>query len=102
MYNRKNPRQSVSKSQMQDMYNALMSAINVINTKNGQPPAIAAIIEPIQSLSFNDAQDGILAATSSFELEGIWKQIMKKSDWAAWQLKRLTQLKDSQQTKIDF
>lgn len=62
-----------------------------------EPPMFSAI-----EITFNEATDKIMAATSSYELEEIWRKVSKKKDWAVWQLKQLTHIKETQRTKIDF
>lgn len=34
---------------MQELYNAVLTAVNQINARNGQPPAVGAVIEPVRS-----------------------------------------------------
>lgn len=107
MYNRKHgKRDQVTPLQLQVLYNSLLTAINQINTQNGQPPALTSVIVPeiakAADITFNEAMDGITAATSSYQIKTIWERILKKTDWPTWQMNRLTQLKDNQLTKIDF
>lgn len=104
-YNRKNPTSSLKPFQMQELFNAIMGAVNTINAKNGQPEAAGAAFElpPEKAaiMSYNGAKGSIEASTSSIQLEDAWRQI-KKQEWAGWQMKELERLKNIQQTKIDF
>lgn len=45
-YNRKHPKEGVTKLQMQVLYNSILDAVNQINAKNGQPEAIAVVFKP--------------------------------------------------------
>jgi hypothetical protein len=88
------------------MFNAVLSAINSINTKNGQPPAVAAVFVPEKPkesvLSYNELQALIESATSATELHKAWKQVEKNKELAGWHLKELEKLKEYQRTKIVF
>ncbi len=90
---------------MQELYDAVLGAVNSINAKNGQPPTITAVFEmPLEKaaiMSYNGAKASIEASTSETQLEDAWRQI-KKQEWAGWQMKELDRLKGIQQTKIDF
>jgi len=96
----------VTTMDMQELYNAVLSAVNSINAKNGQPPASLHVFVPETPkeavLSYNDLRDLIQAATSSSELHKAWKEVEKNKSLASWQMRELGKLKDYQQTKIDF
>lgn len=49
MYNRKNPKEAVTKVQMQVLYNQILDAVNQINNKTGQPEAVVAVFKPQQA-----------------------------------------------------
>ena len=56
----------------------------------------------LPEISYNDATSGLLAATSSAEIEIIWRRVLLKKDWPGWQMRELTKIKENQRTKIDF
>lgn len=91
---------------MQELYNAVLAAVNSINAKNGQPPAAVFVGEIKRDheavISYNELRDLIELATSSMQLHAAWKQVEKNKELANWQVKELGKLKDYQQTKIDF
>lgn len=96
----------VGVDELQVLYNSILTAVNSINAKNGQPPTVATVIIPDPSKEpvwpYNELRDIIQAATSSHELHLAWKAVEKNKALASWQLKELQKLKDHQQTKIDF
>lgn len=49
MYNRNHPKETVSKFQMQVLYNNILAAVDSINAKNGQPEAIGAVFSQPKS-----------------------------------------------------
>jgi len=53
MYNRNHPKETVSKFQMQVLYNNILAAVDSINAKNGQPEAFVGVFKPETSQSGN-------------------------------------------------
>jgi hypothetical protein len=108
MWNRKYGKKKgqLEVNELQDLYNSILTAVNSINAKNGQPPAIASVFVPEVSkeavLGYNELRELIEAATSSSELHKAWKQVEKNKELVGWQIKILSQLKENQRTKIDF
>lgn len=114
MYNRKNPKDRVSKVQMQDLYNSVKELIEA--AKNNPPaPQYAALTNKgmeygstpvtatiVLEMTYNQAQDELRACCSGPEIEKVWRKISAKKNWAGWQLRELTKIKEDQRTKIDF
>ena len=96
----------VTPQNMQELYNAVLNAVNSINSKNGQPSALASVFisEDLKEavMTYNELKDIIGAATSSTELHKAWKEVEKNKSLAGWQLRELSKLKEYQRTKIDF
>lgn len=96
----------VTPMDMQELYNAVLNAVNGINARNGQPPAFAGVFVPEKAnesaLSYNELRGVIEAATSSSELHKAWKEVEKNKELAGWQTRELGKLKEHQRTKIDF
>jgi hypothetical protein len=106
LYHQKHGKAKIKTADLQEMFNAVLTAVNSINAKNGQPPAsVTAFIpeKPKDSvLSYNELRALIEAATSSMELHKAWKEVEKNKELVGWQIKILNQLKENQRTKIDF
>jgi hypothetical protein len=117
-YNRKHPQNSVSKTQVQVLYNEMLEMVAImkesgleIRVINPIPAETAIAIHNTENkdqltsttnYDYNGLKQLISASTSAYELEQAWR-IVKAAAWlAGWQLKELTRLKDLQQTKIDF
>jgi hypothetical protein len=107
MWNRAQPKgkNKVTQMDMQELYNAVLGAINSINTKNGQPEAVAFVFEQrgreLPIMTYDNAKVMIGVCTSAVQLEDAWRQILKQ-EWAGWQKRELERLKELQQTKLEF
>lgn len=50
----------VGVDELQSLYNSILTAVNSINTKNGQPPAVTAVINPLtpeQHVALHNAEN---------------------------------------------
>jgi hypothetical protein len=106
LYHQKHGKSKIKPADLQAMFNAVLTAVNSINARNGQPPTIAAVIVPEKpkdaALSYNELRELIEAATSGIELHKSWKEVEKNKELVGWQLIELGKLKELQRTKIDF
>lgn len=106
LYHQKHGKAKIKPVDLQAMFNAVLTAVNGINARNGQPPASAAVFAPEKlreaALSYNELRGLVEGATSSTDLHKAWKEVEKNKELAGWQIKTLNELKETQRTKIDF
>ncbi len=108
MWNRKYGKKKgqVGVNELQELYDSILAAVNSINAQNGQPPALAAVIitetKKEAVLGFNELRALIESTTSEAQLQNAWEEVEKNKDLGGWQIKILKQLKEHQQTKLDF
>lgn len=116
-YNRKHPKDHITKTQMQVLYNEMLALAGKLNSAEPEikrvspssPELLAALYNQdhpeqrttIRRYDYNGLKELISAATSSHELEESWR-IVKAANLAGWQLRELTKIRETQQTKIDF
>lgn len=115
MYNRRFPKDWVSKTQVQVLYNEMLEMAANLKGVSFKPTiplsqetqAVMKNLEDknqmpaVKTYDYNDLKRLIRATTSSYELRDCWEMI-EKIDLPGWQRRELEKIKNDQVNIIDF